>query len=62
MIAEYGSDWAKEEIATKILQGKLIFGIGYSEPNSGLTWPPSNKSYQRKRWISYKWSKKCGLV
>ena len=35
MIAEYGSDWAKEEIATKILQGKLIFGIGYSEPNSG---------------------------
>ena len=35
MIAEYGSDWAKDEIATKILQGKLIFGIGYSEPNSG---------------------------
>ena len=35
MIAENGSDWAKEEIATKILQGKLIFAIGYSEPNSG---------------------------
>ena len=35
MIAEYGSDWAKDEIATKILQGELIFGIGYSEPNSG---------------------------
>ena len=35
MIAEYGSDWAKEEIATKNLQGKVIFGIGYSEPNSG---------------------------
>ncbi len=35
MIAEHGSDWAKEEIATKILQGELIFGIGYSEPNSG---------------------------
>jgi len=35
MIAEYGSDWAKEEIATKILNGDLIFGIGYSEPNSG---------------------------
>jgi hypothetical protein len=35
MIAEHGSEWAKDEIATKILQGKLIFGIGYSEPNSG---------------------------
>ena len=35
MIAEYGSKWAKEEIATKILKGELIFGIGYSEPNSG---------------------------
>ena len=35
MIAEHGSDWAKEEIATKILRGELIFGIGYSEPNSG---------------------------
>ena len=35
MIAEYGSEWAKEEIATKILKGELIFGIGYSEPNSG---------------------------
>ena len=35
MIAENGSDWAKEEITTKILQGKLIFAIGYSEPNSG---------------------------
>ncbi|KRP02290.1 MAG: acyl-CoA dehydrogenase, partial [SAR86 cluster bacterium BACL1 MAG-120619-bin26] len=35
MIAEHGSDWAKEEIATKILKGELFFGIGYSEPNSG---------------------------
>ncbi|MDO7543055.1 MAG: acyl-CoA dehydrogenase family protein, partial [Gammaproteobacteria bacterium] len=35
MIAEHGSEWAKEEIATKILKGELIFGIGYSEPNSG---------------------------
>ena len=35
MIAEHGSEWAKDEIATKILQGELIFGIGYSEPNSG---------------------------
>jgi len=35
MIAEHGSAWAKEEIATKILKGELIFGIGYSEPNSG---------------------------
>ena len=35
MIAEHGSDRAKEEIATKILRGELIFGIGYSEPNSG---------------------------
>ena len=35
MIAEHGSEWAKDEIATKILKGELIFGIGYSEPNSG---------------------------
>ena len=35
MIAEHGSDWAKEEVATKILKGELFFGIGYSEPNSG---------------------------
>ena len=35
MIAEHGSEWAKEEIATKILKGEIIFGIGYSEPNSG---------------------------
>ncbi len=35
MIAEHGSDWAKENIATEILKGELIFGIGYSEPNSG---------------------------
>jgi alkylation response protein AidB-like acyl-CoA dehydrogenase len=35
MIAEHGSAWAKEEIATKILKGEIIFGIGYSEPNSG---------------------------
>ncbi len=35
MIAEYGSDWAKDTIAKNILKGELIFAIGYSEPNSG---------------------------
>ena len=49
MIAEYGSDWAKDEIATKILQGKLIFGIGYSEPNSGTDWPPFKQKLLKKK-------------
>ena len=35
MIAQYGSDWAKETIAKSILQGETIFAIGYSEPNAG---------------------------
>ena len=35
MIAQYGSDWAKETIAKSILRGETIFAIGYSEPNAG---------------------------
>jgi alkylation response protein AidB-like acyl-CoA dehydrogenase len=35
MIANYGSDFAKENIAKRILTGELIFAIGYSEPNAG---------------------------
>ena len=35
MIAQYGSDWAKETIAKSILKGETIFAIGYSEPNAG---------------------------
>ena len=35
MIAQYGSDWAKETIAKSILRGEIIFAIGYSEPNAG---------------------------
>ena len=35
MIANYGSDYAKENIAKRILTGELIFAIGYSEPNAG---------------------------
>ena len=35
MIANHGSDYAKENIAKRILTGELIFAIGYSEPNAG---------------------------
>ena len=35
MIAQYGSDWAKETITKSILRGETIFAIGYSEPNAG---------------------------
>ena len=35
MIAQYGSDWAKETVAKSILRGETIFAIGYSEPNAG---------------------------
>ena len=35
MIAQYGSDWAKETIAKSILRGETILAIGYSEPNAG---------------------------
>ena len=35
MIAQHGSDWAKETIAKSILRGETIFAIGYSEPNAG---------------------------
>ncbi len=35
MIAQYGSDWAKETIVKSILRGETIFAIGYSEPNAG---------------------------
>ncbi len=35
MIAQHGSDWAKETIAKSILKGETIFAIGYSEPNAG---------------------------
>ena len=35
MIAQYGSDWAKETIAKSILRGETISAIGYSEPNAG---------------------------
>ena len=35
MIVKFGSEWAKENIATGILNGDIIFAIGYSEPNSG---------------------------
>ena len=35
MIAQYGSDWAKESIAKSIPKGETIFAIGYSEPNAG---------------------------
>ena len=35
MIAQYGSDWAKETIAKSILRGETICAIGYSEPNAG---------------------------
>lgn len=35
MIAKYGSSFAKDNIARRILTGELIFAIGYSEPNAG---------------------------
>lgn len=35
MIAKFGSPYAQENIAKRILTGELIFAIGYSEPNAG---------------------------
>lgn len=35
MIAKFGSSYAQENIAKRILTGELIFAIGYSESNAG---------------------------
>jgi alkylation response protein AidB-like acyl-CoA dehydrogenase len=35
ILAEHGNEWIRRELIPKILQGELLFAIGYSEPGAG---------------------------